>query len=258
MKVLKRNILSLMLCILLIVPSTAFATTSDLGHGSGCLHTHVSSCYHQHSSSCYHAHTSTCYQNHTHSTGCYTLGYHNVHNSSSSSSRGVINCDGCGNQWNGVYKISYCYNCSKSGYPSTCPLCGRLCFYADGVSNYVKDCKQLICSTTQDLVCGKSTSTLTCTTSTSTPKCSQSGAYTNCIMPTVIYTLPNQWTNQDVCIDYNGTTAGTLIFTNNSTQSVTVVSTSGHQIQEHITIDKIDKALPNIPEYQLPKGEDVL
>lgn len=64
-------------------------------------------CYHQHSSSCYHAHTSSCYQSHTHTDSCYSIGYHNVKNSSSSTSKGVINCPSCGNSWNGNYKISY-------------------------------------------------------------------------------------------------------------------------------------------------------
>lgn len=95
MKVLKRNMLSLMLCILLIVPSTAFATTNDkrttkkknpnrilicillsllvsspitsMGYGATVDLGHSSSCGHGHTSTCYHTHTSSCneHPNHT-------------------------------------------------------------------------------------------------------------------------------------------------------------------------------------------------
>lgn len=231
--------------------STAYGETANLGHGDGCMHSHTATCYHQHISSCYHAHTSMCYQSHTHSSGCYIMGYHNVKNSSSSSSKGVINCNSCGHQWNGTYYISYCYTCFKNAYPTTCISCGRLCFYGDGVSNYVKDCQQSTCSKTQDLVCAKTTSTVVCGISMSTPKCGQGGTYSNCIMPTINYNVPSTWTNQDVKIRYGGTQSGTLTFIENGTQNVTITSSSGHRIRENITIDQIDKIAPSTPNYSL-------
>ena len=251
MKKVKHFISLIVISILCCVPMSAYATATDLGHGDGCLHSHTSACYHQHSSSCYHAHTSSCYKSHTHTDSCYSIGYHNVKNSSSSTSKGVINCPSCGNSWNGNYKISYCEKCFKDAYPATCPMCGKLCFYAGGVSNYDRDCKQLTCSKTQDIVCGKTTSTVVCGISTTTPKCGQEGKYTNCVIPTVNYTLPDKWTNQDVTIHLSGNTTGSLTFSDNGTQSIEITSSTGHRIREDITIDKIDKEAPERPNYSL-------
>lgn len=93
---------------------------------------------------------------------------------------------------------------------------------------------------------------LTCTISTSAYICGKD-TYGDCVKPTITYMLPNQWTNQDVTVNYSGTTSGSLTFSDNGTQSVTVTSSTGHRIKEDITVDKIDKIAPVMPDYDYSK-----
>ena len=204
----------ILLVIMLLAPSYAYGATTDLGHGSGCMHNHTSACKHSHNSS------------------CYTSISHYVDPSQTEGAMNVqFSCTSCGTVFNEQASIYHCGSCSEWYADCPCPNCGRNVHRGWTSGDTCR--RQLTCTiSTSAYICGKDT-------------------YGDCVKPTITYMLPDHWTNQDVTINYSGTTSGSLTFTNNGTQSVMVTSSTGHRVREDITITTIDKDAPAAPSYTL-------
>lgn len=214
----KQKIITLFAALVLMLTLTpaAQAQTMDLGHGSGCVHSHTSACKHSHNSS------------------CYTSINHYVDPSQTEGAMNVqFSCTSCGTVFNEQASIYHCGSCSEWYADCPCPNCGRNVHRGWTSGDTCR--RQLTCTiSTSAYICGKDT-------------------YGDCVKPTITYMLPNQWTNQDVTVNYSGTTSGSLTFSDNGTQSVTVTSSTGHRIKEDITVDKIDKIAPVMPDYDYSK-----
>ena len=238
------------LVLMLTLTPAAQAKTVDLGHGSGCGHVHTSACY-----TSYNAGDRLCdycgkplraggmvtvtksmleddsYYDHV----CITTikGTRLTHNGSYT---GIVSHPGghagfwdllYDNTTNtGWYRMWYCGSDVRG-----IEVCGPT-----GFVDYDGQCT----------IASEAGSVLTCTQP-------NDPTYSKCVRPTITYTLPSQWTNQDVTINYSGTTSGSLTFADNGTQSVTATSSTGHRIREDITVDKIDKIAPVMPDYDYSK-----
>ena len=242
----KQKIIVFGMMLLLMMPCTAQAQTVDLGHGSGCGHVHTNACYTSynagdrlcdycgkplHCSSKSTVTKSMLYDHAYYDHVCITS-LQNTRLTHNGSYTGIASCPGShvgfrdllydNTTTNGWYRTWYCGSDVRG-----IEVCGPT-----GFVDYDGQCT----------IASEAGSVLTC----SQPN---DPTYSQCIRPTINYTLPERWTNQDVTIHYTGTTTGDLTFTNNGTKSITATSSTGHRRREDITIDKIDKEAPATPSF---------
>ena len=179
-------------------------------------------------------HGSGCGSQHTHNTYCYCGG-------KISTSEGVWGYAKCPSCNTGIVQLSSW----SQGYGGRCNNC-NVYFNSEGGKWVTGDTDSVIGKTVSECCsegysyCSGNTH-LTCTTK----------SYATCVKPRINYSVPDTWTNQDVTINYTGSQSGSLTFTANGTQSITVTSSTGHRIREDITIYKIDKDVPAAPSYTL-------